>query len=188
MQIVGEGGFIKMGTTQLLSVPYAEQARKTDTAKFATYTTSIKTTITDALSFNFDNVTGGSTTVVSFVNNNFSDTNFNSSTHEYTVSSSGNYLVAFNVKLLQFSNGGKANGSLAIRVNGSNTFYTLQFKYPANTDGAPNYYPLTGTYVRYFSAGQKISIGVTNSGSNSDPLNTFNINGVELNIFKIGNK
>jgi hypothetical protein len=188
MHIVGNAGFKKMGTTMMESVPYSEQSRKSDTAKFASYTNNLKTYLTDASSFTQDNIPGGTTAVISFVSNNFSDTNFNSTTHEYTIPSSGNYLIAFNVNLFQSSNGGKANGLLAVRINGSNTLYTQQFKYPVNTETTGNYLPLTGTYIKYFTTGQKVTIAVANNGSNSDPLNTFHATGVELNIFKIGNK
>ncbi|MBS1747920.1 MAG: hypothetical protein JST21_17290 [Bacteroidetes bacterium] len=188
LQIVGNGGFKNLGTTQLESVPYSEQSRKSDTAKFASYTSNLKTFLTDASSFTQDNIPGGTTAVISFVSNILSDTNFNSSTHEYTIPSSGNYMIAFNVNLFQLSNGGKANGTLAIRINGSNTLYTQQFKYPVNTESTGNYYPLTGTYIKYFTTGQKVTIAVSNNGSNSDPLNTFNALGVELNILKIGTR
>ncbi len=187
MKLSGETKFVNLGTTQLLSVPYAEQARKADTAKFTAYTSSLKTVVTDASDLNGNTVTGGLTSVVSFTSNNYSDTSFNSSTHEYTVPSSGNYLIAFNIELIQLSSG-KANGLLAIRINGSNTLYTQQFWYPANSDAVPHYYPLTGTYIRYFSVGQKITIAVLNNGSGSDQLSTFRIFGTSLNIFKIGNR
>lgn len=188
IQIVGNGGFVKMGTSQLLSVPYSEMARKADSAKYASYTSNLKTTVSDASSLVADIIPGGSTAIIAFVSNNFNDTNYNSVTHEYTIPSSGNYLIAFNLNLSQLSNGGKANGLMAIRINGSNTLYTQQFKYPSNTDATGNYYPVTGTYIRYFSTGQKITIAVSNYGNSDDPLNTFYIFGKTLNIFKIGNK
>jgi hypothetical protein len=174
----GGNSFTNLGATQLLSVPYAEQARDADTASVAIKATSVQTIrFIGNIPFSGIDVFGGQTVTIVFSPQAFGDTNYNVSTGIYTIPSRGYYYVGFNCGVQIYSSS-TAKGTIT----------NAQETYPVYFSN-PNAFAIATTYanggVYFYNKGTQVSVKVSNTST--DGSNKFTIGAVpgRFSIYKI---
>lgn len=181
VEIDASGGtnFADLGTTQLVSVPYSEYSGRTSNLDISLFRA------VPPLSGS-PNINGGQSLPVIYSPIQLSDPNYNIATGTYTIPADGNYFISFSVTISVFSNGGTCYGSINLLSNEGGLFDQNQIGKYINNTAAIQYIPFSNTYIGSFIAGQKLQIQAVNSSS--DPLNSFNVSGNNLFIYKIGDK
>lgn len=173
----GGNSFINLGTTQLLSVPYAEQARKADSSSVATKATTLQTVkFIGELPFNGQEVYSGQAVTLVVFPQSFPDTNYNVTTGIYTIPSRGYYYVGFNCAIQVLSNS-VAKGT----ITNAETF-------PIYINN-PNAFEITTTYanggIYFYQKGRQISVTIRNNSSDgSNRFTVLNLPG-RLSIYKV---